>query len=80
MPLSSVTHTLKENNCAEDQARVQLIFGAEGLNRPAQGAVMTELCTDNSAVRMSPVMARGLEQRLLNIGNIVKLIDGWEAA
>lgn len=33
----------------------------------------------NSAVRMSPAMACGLEQRLWEIGDIVKLIEGWEA-
>src|ERR1700744_1874247 len=32
----------------------------------------------NSAVRMSPAMACGLEQRLLDIGDIVKLIEEWE--
>jgi IS1 family transposase len=34
----------------------------------------------NSAVRMSPAMACGLEQRLWDIGDIVKLIEEWEAA
>ena len=33
----------------------------------------------NSAVRMSPAMACGLEQRLWEIGDIVKLIEEWEA-
>jgi len=33
----------------------------------------------NSAVRMSPAMACGLEQRLWDIGDIVKLIEQWEA-
>lgn len=33
----------------------------------------------NSAVRMSPAMAAGLEQRLWDIGDIVKLIEAWEA-
>lgn len=33
----------------------------------------------NSAVRMSPAMACGLEQRLWDIGDIVKLIEGWES-
>jgi IS1 family transposase len=33
----------------------------------------------NSAVRMSPAMACGLEQRLWDIGDIVKLIEEWEA-
>jgi len=32
----------------------------------------------NSAVRMSPAMACGLEQRLWDIGDIVKLIEEWE--
>ena len=32
----------------------------------------------NSAVRMSPAMACGLEQRLWDIGDIVKLIEQWE--
>jgi hypothetical protein len=32
----------------------------------------------NSAVRMSPAMACGLEQRLWDVGNIVKLIEDWE--
>lgn len=32
----------------------------------------------NSAVRMSPAMACGLEQHLRNIGDIVKLIEKWE--
>jgi len=32
----------------------------------------------NSAVRMSPAMACGLEQRLWVIGDIVKLIEEWE--
>jgi len=34
----------------------------------------------NSAVRMSPAMACGLEQRLWDIGDIVKLIAEWEMA
>jgi hypothetical protein len=33
----------------------------------------------NSAVHMSPAMACGLEQRLWDINNIVKLIEEWEA-
>jgi hypothetical protein len=33
----------------------------------------------NSAVRMPPAMAYGLEQRLWDIGDIVKLIEEWEA-
>lgn len=32
----------------------------------------------NSAVRMSPAMACGLEQRLQDIGDIVKLIEAYE--
>ena len=32
----------------------------------------------NSAVRMSPAMACGLEQRLWDVGDIVKLIEEWE--
>lgn len=32
----------------------------------------------NSAVRMSPAMACGLERRLWDIGDIVKLIEEWE--
>jgi len=32
----------------------------------------------NSAVRMSPAMACGLEQRLWDIGDIVKLIEEGE--
>ena len=34
----------------------------------------------NSAVRMSPAMACGLEQRLWDVGDIVKLIDEYETA
>lgn len=34
----------------------------------------------NSAVRMSPAMACGLEQRLWDIGDIVKLIEEWESS
>ena len=34
----------------------------------------------NSAVRTSPAMACGLEQRLWDIGDIVKLIEEWETA
>jgi hypothetical protein len=34
----------------------------------------------NSAVRMSPAMACGLEQRLWNVGDIVKLAKVWEGA
>jgi len=33
----------------------------------------------NSAVRMSPAMACGLEQRLWDVADIVKLIEEWEA-
>jgi hypothetical protein len=33
----------------------------------------------NSALRMSPAMACGLEQRLWDIGDIVKLVEEWEA-
>jgi hypothetical protein len=33
----------------------------------------------NSAVRMSPAMAAGLEQRLRDVGDIVRLIEEWEA-
>jgi IS1 family transposase len=33
----------------------------------------------NSAVRMSPAMACGLEQRLWDIGDIVHLVEAWEA-
>ena len=33
----------------------------------------------NSAVRMSPAMACGLEQRLWDMGDIVKLIKAFEA-
>jgi hypothetical protein len=32
----------------------------------------------NSAVRMSPAIACGHEQRLWDIGDIVKLIEAWE--
>src|SRR5665213_452421 len=32
----------------------------------------------NSAVRMSPAMAAGLETRLWDISDIVKLIEDWE--
>jgi hypothetical protein len=32
----------------------------------------------NSAVRMSPAMAAGLEQCLWDIGDIVRLIEEWE--
>jgi hypothetical protein len=32
-----------------------------------------------SVIRMSPAMAFGLEQRLWDIGDIVKLIEEWEA-
>ncbi len=34
----------------------------------------------NQAVRMSPAMACGLEQRLWDIGDIVKLVEQWEAS
>jgi hypothetical protein len=34
----------------------------------------------NSAVPMSPAMACGLEQRLWDIGDVVKLIEAAEAA
>jgi hypothetical protein len=34
----------------------------------------------NQAVRMSPAMACGLEQRLWDIGDIVTLIDNFESA
>jgi hypothetical protein len=34
----------------------------------------------NSAVRTSRAMSCGLEQRLWDIGDIVKLIEEWEAA
>lgn len=34
----------------------------------------------NSAVRMSPAMAARLETRLWDIGDIVKLIEEYEAA
>ena len=34
----------------------------------------------NSAVRMSPAMACGLEQRLWDVSDIVKLIEASEAA
>jgi hypothetical protein len=33
----------------------------------------------NSAVRMSPATAARLETRLWDIGDIVKLIEEWEA-
>ena len=33
----------------------------------------------NQAVRMSPAMACGLEQRLWDVGDIVKLIEDWGA-
>lgn len=33
----------------------------------------------NGTVRMSPAMACGLEQRLWDVGNIVKLAEEWEA-
>ena len=33
----------------------------------------------NSDIRMSPAMACGLEQRLWDIGDIVQLIEDWEA-
>jgi len=32
----------------------------------------------NSAVRMSPAIACGLEQRLLDVGDIVKLTEQYE--
>ncbi|HJR56235.1 MAG TPA: hypothetical protein VJ798_06625 [Rhizomicrobium sp.] len=32
----------------------------------------------NSAVRISPAMACGLEQRLWDTGDIVKLVEAWE--
>jgi hypothetical protein len=34
----------------------------------------------NSAVRMSPAMAARLETRLWDVGDIVKLIEDWEAS
>jgi len=34
----------------------------------------------NSAVRMPPAMASGLEQRLRGIGDMVRLIEDWKAA
>jgi hypothetical protein len=34
----------------------------------------------NSSVRMSPAMAAHLTDRLWDIGDIVKLIEGWESA
>lgn len=34
----------------------------------------------NSSIRMSPAMAARLETRLWDIGDIVTLIDTWEAA
>src|SRR6202789_944555 len=34
----------------------------------------------NSAVRMSPAMACGLETRLWDVADIVKLVEEWEAA
>ena len=34
----------------------------------------------NSAVRMFPAMACGLETRLWDVGDIVKLIEKWEVA
>lgn len=34
----------------------------------------------NSAVRMSPAMAAGVADKLWDIGDIVKLIEEWEAA
>jgi hypothetical protein len=34
----------------------------------------------NSAVRMSPAMAARLTETLWDIGDIVKLIEEWEAA
>ena len=34
----------------------------------------------NSAVRMSPAMAAGLTETLWDIGDIVKLIEAWEAS
>jgi hypothetical protein len=34
----------------------------------------------NSAVRMSPAMAARLRETLWDIGDIVKLIEEWEAA
>jgi hypothetical protein len=33
----------------------------------------------NSGVRMSPAMAAHLTERLWDIGDIVKLIEDWEA-
>ena len=33
----------------------------------------------NGSVRISPALACGLEQRLWDIGDIVKLIEEWEA-
>jgi hypothetical protein len=32
----------------------------------------------NSAARISPAMACGLEQRLWEIGGIIKLVEHWE--
>jgi hypothetical protein len=34
----------------------------------------------NASVRMSPAMACSLEQRLWDVGDIVKLIEEWEGA
>jgi hypothetical protein len=33
----------------------------------------------NSAIRMPPAMACALERRLWDVGDIVKLIEEWEA-
>jgi hypothetical protein len=46
--------------------------------------VPSSLCWYNfarisSAVRMSPAMVCGLEQRLWDVRDIVKLIEEWEA-
>jgi len=46
---------------------------------PARHICWYKLARINSSVRMSPAMAARVTDRLWDIGDIVKLIEDWEA-
>ena len=83
--LVSTSYVEKHNQTMRQQMKRFARLTAAHSKKLENHVHMVALCTlwynfarINSAVRMSPAMAAGLEQRLWDIGDIVNLIDAAE--